>query len=66
LTVFDVVKMYEAFLKEARSLQEIYADRITLLVGLETEWIHHGTGGEVLDLQKQHQLDYIVGSVHHV
>ncbi|KZV93316.1 histidinol phosphate phosphatase H [Exidia glandulosa HHB12029] len=58
---------FTAFVKEARRLQHAYADKITLLVGLETENITPD------DLDRLERLlvdvggvDYVVGSVHHV
>ncbi|KZO89649.1 histidinol phosphate phosphatase H [Calocera viscosa TUFC12733] len=61
---------YERFLNEAHRLRELYASSIDLLVGIETEYITE------LDLQGTSQLltrnlhgrniEYIVGSVHHV
>jgi len=63
----DLESAYLAFLEEAIRLRGLYADRISLLIGLETDYITD------LDLSHTSQLlnrrtdiDYIVGSVHHV
>ena len=53
---------------EAHRLKDLYANDITLLVGLETEYISE------LDLENLHkllqqckpQIEYLVGSLHHV
>ena len=52
---------------EAKRLRSIYSDRISLLIGLETDFI------TTLDLtrttsllQQRTDIDYVVGSVHHV
>lgn len=56
-----------AFVKEARRLQAVYADKISLLVGLETEFITKDDPDRLLQLVSDFGgVDYIVGSVHHV
>jgi histidinol-phosphatase (PHP family) len=65
----DILRMqFEGFLQEAHRLKSLYASKITLLVGLETEFI---TSVDLEHLQKvltKHgdQVEYLVGSVHHV
>lgn len=55
-----------AFVKEARRLQAVYADKISLLVGLETEFITEDDPDRLLQLISEvGGVDYIVGSVHH-
>ncbi|KAJ3281721.1 histidinolphosphatase [Rhizoclosmatium sp. JEL0117] len=66
MTPSDTTNQYLAFLNEARSLQLEFKDRIHLLVGMETEWIHGSTLTESNALTATHKLDYLVGSVHHV
>ncbi len=65
----DVLKsQFDAFLAEAHRLKEKYAGQITLLVGLETEYITD-TDLTALDaLLSEHgtRIEYLVGSVHHV
>ncbi|KAG1807424.1 Polymerase/histidinol phosphatase-like protein [Suillus subaureus] len=68
LSLDDLSKQFLSFLNEAHRLKEVYAPQITLLVGLETEYI---TDHDLNHLQKllkdnERRIDYIVGSVHHV
>ena len=60
-------QMFEEFLQEAHRLKNIYADRIVLLVGLETEFITNddGAGLERLLVRHGSHIEYLVGSVHH-
>ncbi|KAI0658260.1 polymerase/histidinol phosphatase-like protein [Cubamyces menziesii] len=64
---------FAAFLAEAHRLKEAYADRINLLVGLETEFITDTDMDELDALLRATNVDggparieYLVGSVHHV
>lgn len=66
MTPTDLQNMFEDFVKEARRLQEKYKDKIHLLVGLETEVIREDSFARICKLKKDLDLDYIVGSVHHV
>lgn len=66
LTPADLQNMFNDFVKEARHLQAKYKDKICLLIGLETEVIREDSFDQIRTLKKQHELDYIVGSVHHV
>lgn len=68
LTPEDLVKQFEKYIDEAHRLKLAYQDRITLLVGLETEYI---TSVDLDSLEKLlerfgEKIEYIVGSVHHV
>jgi len=62
------MEQFEGYIEEAHRLKLVYRNEITLLVGLETEYITS------LDLDKLEELlerfgekiEYIVGSVHHV
>lgn len=56
---------FAAYVKEATELKAEYAERLTLLVGLETDVIHEGSLDELAQVLQKHDLDYIVGSVHH-
>ncbi|KAI9010465.1 Polymerase/histidinol phosphatase-like protein [Phycomyces nitens] len=56
---------YAAFLVEARRLQEVYKDQIELLIGAEIEFIDPSYADHVRDLQEEHKIDYVVGSLHH-
>ncbi len=63
----DTVDTFAAFLKEAIRLKTKYAHQIQLVIGFETEWIHSGTPDEIQTLLNHHsEIDYVVGSVHHV
>ena len=53
------------YVAEARSLQPAYANRMHILVGMESEW-YPGCADWVRNLRRHHELDYVVGSVHHV
>ncbi|KAJ1982543.1 hypothetical protein H4R34_001680 [Dimargaris verticillata] len=58
---------FEAYVTEARRLQKEYStDNFTVLVGAETEYIHADSLTQMAALQKRYDLDYLVGSVHHV
>ncbi|MBT4100162.1 MAG: histidinol-phosphatase [Gemmatimonadetes bacterium] len=56
---------FDEYVSVARALQKEYRDKLKIFVGFETEcctgYIEH-----VEELSKQHEPDYIVGSVHHV
>ena len=58
---------FDAFLVEAHRLEEQYVGNITLLVGLETEFITEDdlTGLETLLSKHGQRIEYLVGSVHH-
>ena len=53
------------YVDEARRLEQEYAGRMRILVGMESEW-YPGCGEWVARLRKEYSLDYVVGSVHHV
>ncbi|KAI8980632.1 histidinol phosphate phosphatase H [Trametes punicea] len=73
---------FDAFLAEAHRIKAKYADQITLLVGLETEFITSTDMDELDALLQRHsdsasddpssgtqsgaRIEYLVGSVHHV
>ncbi|KAF8202014.1 polymerase/histidinol phosphatase-like protein [Mycena galopus ATCC 62051] len=68
LTPRDLASQFEQFLLEAHRLKSLYASQIRLLVGLETEYITTLDLESLAALLQQHrgQVEYIVGSVHHV
>ncbi|KAG2133112.1 Polymerase/histidinol phosphatase-like protein [Suillus cothurnatus] len=68
LSLDDLSKQFLSFLDEAHRLKEVYAPQITLLVGLETEYIIDDDLNHLKNLLKDNErrIDYIVGSVHHV
>jgi histidinol-phosphatase (PHP family) len=57
---------HEAYIQEARRLQEKYADKIHILIGFEAEWCREEYAGYVLSLADHPQIDYFIGSIHHV
>jgi len=65
LTAVTVAERFDAYMTEARRLQQAYAERLEILVGFETE----GMPGAIplaRKLIERHGPDFIVGSVHHV
>ncbi len=67
LSPTDLLRAYEVFLYEAARLREKHADRISLLIGLETDYITPLDLGNTTRLVADHQeIDCLVGSVHHV
>ncbi|KAG9003829.1 histidinolphosphatase [Tulasnella sp. JGI-2019a] len=59
---------FEDYVREAHRLKDLLANRITLLVGLETELVASLDLPGLRTLLEKHEgnIDYIVGSVHHV
>ena len=53
------------YVAEARELKERYADRITVRVGIEADFIE-GREGDLADLLGAHPFEYVLGSVHWV
>jgi len=68
LSLDVLMQQFEEFLREAHRLKTLYASKITLLVGLETEFITVADLDKLQELLKKHgnQIEYLVGSVHHV
>lgn len=63
-----LVEQFSNFLEEAHRLKSKYADKIKLLVGLETEYVSPLDLECLEEVLRQHsnRIEYIVGSVHHV
>lgn len=63
-----LAKQFDDFLIEAHRLKSAYASRITLLIGLETEFITPLDLDRLQNLLAKHgdRIEYLVGSVHHV
>ncbi|KAI8343869.1 Polymerase/histidinol phosphatase-like protein [Chlamydoabsidia padenii] len=57
---------FDDFVKEAQRLKTKYSNDIQLLIGSEIEFIHPDYKTHVDKLKKRWQLDYVVGSLHHV
>lgn len=68
LTSNDLADQFDHFLDEAHRLKTQYASQITLLVGLETEFITSADLDKLDALLTRvgDRVEYIVGSVHHV
>lgn len=67
LSPADLLAHFEAYAQQARGLQAEFADRIELLVGLETERLPpQGWAARMAAHRQALQADYIVGSVHDV
>nr|ODN86511.1 histidinol-phosphatase (PHP family) [Cryptococcus depauperatus CBS 7841] len=63
----DLLRVFEQFLSTAGSLRYKYASQISLLTSLETDYITLLDSEKLSILLEQHsEIDYIVGSVHHV
>lgn len=62
------MKQFEGYIDEAHRLKLAYRDEITLLVGLETEYITQLDLDNLEKLLKRFgdKIEYIVGSVHHI
>lgn len=56
---------FALYVAEARRLARRFAERMRILVGMESEW-YPGCAPWVAKLRQYHGLDYVVGSVHHV
>jgi histidinol-phosphatase (PHP family) len=59
---------FDKFLEEAHRLKSLYAPKITLYVGLETEYI---TDVDLVNLERTlerlgERVEYLIGSIHHV
>ncbi|GAA6058521.1 hypothetical protein JCM10212_006960 [Sporobolomyces blumeae] len=63
----DLATTFSRYLDEAHRLKALCSDRITLLVGLETEYIDKSGLDRLERLleTERTRIDYIVGSVHH-
>ena len=57
---------FDAFHHEARSLQREFEAQITILVGMEIEWIRPSYQKLIESLREKYDFDLIVGSIHHV
>lgn len=68
MTIDALVQQFDAFLDEAHRLKCQFASQITLLIGLETEFITEADLDYLDALLKKvgPRVEYIVGSIHHV
>ena len=65
MTPDDLFTLFDEYIKEARRLQELYKDKIHILVGMETEYITPDYIKLIKELHEKYKFDYIVGAVHH-
>ena len=63
--VTDLLDRFALYFKEARRLKALHQDKISILVGFETD-AYSGYSESVEKLISTHEPDLIVGSVHHV
>ena len=59
-------KLFDDYYYEAIRLRAKYASKITILIGMEIDWIRPGSKDFIQSLLGRYQLDFFVGSVHHV
>ncbi|AEO60680.1 hypothetical protein MYCTH_2069574 [Thermothelomyces thermophilus ATCC 42464] len=64
-TLASLAPRHEAYLAEARRLQQKYASQIHVLIGFEGEWIRPAYGPLIRSLAADPAVDYFVGSIHH-
>ncbi|GAA5885996.1 hypothetical protein JCM6882_004227 [Rhodosporidiobolus microsporus] len=67
LSIQDLADTFDAYLLEAHRLKKVHADKLTVLVGLETEYIDRAGLDELEQLIARNgdAIEYLVGSVHH-
>ncbi|KAJ2609326.1 hypothetical protein H4S08_004099 [Coemansia sp. RSA 1365] len=66
LTTNELHRLFQEYVEEARRLREKYADQLEILIGAETEYITDDSLKEMGHLRKKYELDYLVGSIHHI
>ncbi|WVQ71239.1 hypothetical protein IAR50_000764 [Cryptococcus sp. DSM 104548] len=67
LSPSDLYEAYESFLQEASSLRALHAPTISLLLSIETDYITPLDSTNLSKILEAYQeIDYVVGSVHHV
>lgn len=57
---------YADFQVEAKRVQQLYKDQISIVIGAEIEFINKEYAQHVHDLRNVYKADYVVGSLHHV
>ncbi|KAI1098306.1 histidinol-phosphatase [Jackrogersella minutella] len=57
---------HEAYLLETQRLQAKYSSQIHILIGFEGEWLRPGYEALVSELAAHPNVDYFVGSLHHI
>ncbi|KAG9091039.1 histidinolphosphatase, partial [Ceratobasidium sp. 392] len=63
----DLARTFDLYIQEAHRLKIAYADQITLLVGLETDFITPTDLDQLETLLARYgdKIEYVVGSIHH-
>ena len=59
-------QLFDDYYHEALRLREKHAGNITILIGMEVDWISPHSQSFIQDLLKKYSLDLFIGSVHHV
>lgn len=64
----ELIKQFDEYLHEAHRLKVLYAPQITLLIGLETEFVMNPDLDHLDALLDAYgdRVQYLVGSIHHV
>jgi histidinol-phosphatase (PHP family) len=57
---------HEAYIREALRLREKYSSSIRILIGFEGEWIRPSYASLIHELSAHPEVDFFIGSVHHV
>ena len=68
MQVDTLSKQYDEFIVEAHRLKQLYAPQITLLAGLETDYITNTDLDGLESLLQRHGdcIEYTVGGIHHI
>jgi histidinol-phosphatase (PHP family) len=64
LTPTDLITQFDSYISTARIIQK--QSKINILVGMETEWITEEALPQIQKLKERYNLDFIVGSIHHI
>lgn len=64
-TAAELHERFGQYVVEGRRLAGVFAGRMRVLVGMESEW-YDGCAEWIPALRAAHALDYVVGSVHHL
>ncbi|KAG9125382.1 histidinolphosphatase [Ceratobasidium sp. 392] len=67
LSPADLARTFDLYIQEAHRLKSAYTDQITLLVGLETDFITPTDLDQLETLLARYgdKIEYVVGSIHH-
>jgi histidinol-phosphatase (PHP family) len=60
-----LAKLFDDFYAEAHRLRDVYADKIQILIGFESEYIRPSTLQLVQSILAKYKFDFFMGSVHH-